>query len=102
MRRSEKCDLNVGIVNYRDHPPQDRTYVTQIHHLTNEIGKTRQFINKTKASGGGDFPEAVCCGLDDCLNALKWRKDAVKVVILIADAPPHGLGLCSDGFPNGN
>lgn len=95
IRRSEKCDLRVGLVNYRDHPPQDRTYVTNIHHLTDDIKKTREFINKTRASGGGDFPEAVCCGLNDCLHELKWRDDAVKVVILIADAPPHGLGKIS-------
>jgi hypothetical protein len=102
LRRSEKCDLKIGIVNYRDHPPQDTTYLTQIHHLTNNIIKTKIFINRTQASGGGDIPEAVCCGLNDCLNALKWRDDAVKVVILISDAPPHGLGADYDGFPNGN
>ena len=32
---------------------------------------------------------------------MEWRDDAIKVVILIADAPPHGLGGCGDGFPNG-
>lgn len=102
MRLSEKCDLKIGIVNYRDHPPQDNTYLTQIHNLTNNIIKTKIFINRTQSWGGGDIPEAVCCGLDVCLNKLKWRDDAVKVVILIADAPPHGLGADSDDFPDGN
>lgn len=93
MRGSERCDLRVGIVNYRDHEPQDTTYVTQIHHLTDNIKKTKKFIKNTEAEGGGDFPEAICCGLTDCLTKLKWRDDAVKVVILICDAPPHAMGI---------
>jgi hypothetical protein len=52
------------------------------------------------ASGGGDGPEAVCCGLHKALH-FEWRPNAAKVVILIADAPPHGLGEHGDGFPNG-
>lgn len=84
--------MQVGVVNYRDHPPQDRTYITQIHHLTRDIAETRKFLIGTEASGGGDRPEALCCGLHDCLSKLNWRNDAVKVVILITDAPPHGLG----------
>lgn len=84
--------MRVGLVNYRDHPPQESSYVTQIHALTDDIAKTKQFIEKTSAAGGGDSPEAICCGLFDCLTGLNWDNDAVKVVILIADAPPHGLG----------
>lgn len=53
------------------------------------------------AQGGGDFPESVCCGMSDCLEKLEWRSEAVKVAILIADAPPHGLGNLGDSFPNG-
>ena len=32
---------------------------------------------------------------------MPWRESATKVCILIADAPPHGLGESNDGFPNG-
>jgi len=32
---------------------------------------------------------------------LEYRKDAARVVVLIADAPPHGLEPSGDGFPNG-
>lgn len=32
---------------------------------------------------------------------MDWRKEATKVVVLIADAPPHGLCEVGDGFPNG-
>lgn len=53
-----------------------------------------------QASGGGDEPESICCGLYDVLH-MDWRKEATKVVILIADAPPHGIYAFGDGFPNG-
>lgn len=44
----------------------------------------------TVASGGGDGPEAVTAGMAASLNDLEWRRDAAKMVVLIADAPPHG------------
>ena len=59
------------------------------------------YVTKTQAFGGGDEPVSVCCGLNDCFEKLKWRNEAIKIAILIADAPPHGLGSCGDAFPNG-
>lgn len=51
---------------------------------------------------GGDGPEAVAPALHAAVHTLSWRKSAVKVALLIADAPPHGLETVGDGFPNGN
>lgn len=45
------------------------------------------------ASGGGDGPEAVTAGLARCLTELVWRPHAAKMVVLIADAPPHGTSF---------
>jgi Mg-chelatase subunit ChlD len=72
-----------------------------LHQLTDDVNIAKQFINKTIASGGGDLPEAICCGLADCLNKIDWLESSVKIAILIADAPPHGLCIPGDGFPNG-
>ena len=33
---------------------------------------------------------------------LPWREQATKMMVLIADAPPHGLGEYSDGFADGS
>jgi len=93
--------LRIGLVNYRDHPPQDSTYITSINDLTDRIDDARKFISNTTAFGGGDLPEAVCCGLSDCLFKLTWRDEAIKICILIADSPPHGFVCSGDGFPNG-
>jgi hypothetical protein len=58
------------------------------------------YVDTMAADGGGDGPEAVADGLHDILN-LTWRPNSTKVCVLIADAPPHGLGEDGDGFPNG-
>lgn len=99
--RSEKCSLRIGLVNYRDHPPQDTSYITQINQFTDNIATIKDTLINTKAQGGGDLPESICCGMNDCLEKLDWRSEAVKVAILIADAPPHGLGCAVDSFPDG-
>lgn len=35
------------------------------------------------------------------VHTLSWRKNAVKIAILIADAPPHGLDPAGDSWPDG-
>lgn len=99
--KSEKCHLRIGLVNYRDHPPQDLTYVTEVNDLTDDIKSAKDFISKTTARGGGDLPESICCAFHDCLEKLTWRDDSIKIAILITDAPPHGLGICEDDMPKG-
>jgi hypothetical protein len=53
------------------------------------------------ASGGGDGPEAVTAALGEALD-MDWRPHAAKMVVLIADAPPHGIGEYGDGFDDGS
>jgi hypothetical protein len=48
-----------------------------------------------RASGGADQPEAICCAFYECLS-LNWEDQAVKIAILITDAPPHGIGNSFD------
>lgn len=50
--RSEKCLLNVALILYRDHPPQDSTFVTQVHDFTDDAEEAKQSIDKASASGG--------------------------------------------------
>ncbi|KAI9510603.1 elongation factor-2 kinase [Russula earlei] len=70
-------DLRVGLVAYRDHPPQDHTYVTRNFGFSSDIDKVHRDLSSLYASGGGDGPEAM--------------------IVLIADAPPHGVGEYGDG-----
>ena len=61
----------------------------------------RKNLRTLVATGGGDGPEAQTAALSEALN-MDWMDSAVKVVILITDAPPHGIGESRDGFPEGS
>ncbi|XP_077980029.1 uncharacterized protein LOC144435309 [Glandiceps talaboti] len=96
----EMSDIHLGLVEYRDHPPQDSTFVTRVLDFTPSLNTMQKRMDQMSASGGGDGPEAVADGLHKALK-LKWRPQATKVCVLIADAPPHGLDKSGDGFPKG-
>lgn len=94
-------DLRVGLVAFRDHPPQDHTYITKNFGFSSDISKVHKDLSGLYASGGGDGPEAVTAALAEALN-MDWREYASKMVVLIADAPPHGIGEYGDGFDEGS
>ena len=93
--------LRLAIVAYRDHPPQDSSYITKILPFTSNVNEMKTFLKSLYASGGGDGPEAVTAAMQECLS-LNWRQDASKMTVLIADAPPHGIGEYGDGFSQGD
>ena len=102
--RTEGLEIRFGIVSYRDHPPQDRTYVTRVFDFSDRIKRVHKEISDLKPSEGGDTPEAVADGLFDARTKLSWERDAYKVLLLVGDAPPHGKlynSIGDDYFPNG-
>jgi hypothetical protein len=92
--------LRLGVVEYRDHPPQDRM-VFRAHAFTTDLAKAQATINKLKADGGGDGPESVLDGVLAACRELEWRDHARRLAVLVGDAPPHGVGCHGDGFPKG-
>ncbi|KAJ6230219.1 protein sey1 [Anaeramoeba flamelloides] len=103
---TSKENIRFAFVAYKDHPPQDKTYVTKIQPF-DQTNKVLQFIDGLKATGGGDAAESVLDGLEAACN-LNWRqstkrKAVQKIIIHILDAPPHGkrYGSSGDGFPDG-
>jgi Mg-chelatase subunit ChlD len=86
---STRPDVAFGVVAYRDHPPEDLTYVTQVYPLSRELGKVQEVLNGLQAEGGGDDPEAVMDGLWDALQESQWRTSSYKVIVLVGDAPAH-------------
>ncbi|KRX00209.1 hypothetical protein PPERSA_10708 [Pseudocohnilembus persalinus] len=92
----QKClkkniDLKIALVFYRDHPPEEESFVTKYTDCTNNITNLIQFLKSIGgAQGGGDIPEAVLDGLYDSLKKVNWRASAQKYIIHIGDAPPHG------------
>lgn len=96
----EKSDVALALVEYRDHPPEETTFVTRVNDFTNSVSKMKQWLEACWAYGGGDEPEAVADALH-ALTKLHWRSTSTKICVLISDAPPHGLTQDRDGFPNG-
>jgi hypothetical protein len=91
LSKNSNIDLQVGLVEYRDHPPQDKTFITRIYPLTDDLKKMQKDINKLNAQGGGDAPEAVYQGLWDTCQQMSWRNHSCRLILLVGDAPPHGF-----------
>ncbi|HEX7888826.1 MAG TPA: VWA domain-containing protein [Ramlibacter sp.] len=81
-------DICLGLVAYRD---RGDAFVLRSHDFTNDVGAfLQQALYPLQAAGGGDYPEAMNEALHDTVHQLSWRGDgATRLVILLADAPPH-------------
>ncbi|KAH8107493.1 hypothetical protein DFH11DRAFT_1181496 [Phellopilus nigrolimitatus] len=93
--------LRVGLLAYRDYPPEDQTYITKPYEFTHDLDIMKRNLGELTAEGGGDDPEALSAALECALNMKGWRTDATKVIVVVTDAPPHGIGERGDSFPNG-
>ncbi len=91
LSADNNIDLLIGMVEYRDHPPEEKSFITRVYQLTKDMKKMQQQINLLKAEGGGDTPEAVYDGIMDACNKMKWRKGSSRFILLVGDAQPHGF-----------
>jgi hypothetical protein len=91
LRTDANLDLHTGLVEYRDHPPQEKSFVTRIHPLTGDPKAMQKVIAGLKPDGGGDMPEAVYDGLQDTSTKMTWRPHSLRLALLVGDAPPHGM-----------
>ncbi len=86
LRRSHPgLDVRVGFVFYRD---LGDDYVTNTIPLTRDFTQAQNDLAQRYAGGGGDYPEAMDQALIRAAGQ-EWRGDAVKTMLLVADAPPH-------------
>jgi hypothetical protein len=83
-------DLKVGLSLYRDHPSQGDEFVTVTFDLM-KIEDVQSKISEITVGGGGDVPEAVLDGIIDGVTDMKWRDSSRRILILIGDAPAHGM-----------
>jgi hypothetical protein len=74
----------LALVEYRDHPPEEISFVTRTHDFTDSIKEMKKRLEQCSAEGGGDHPEAVADGLHEALK-LSWRTDSTKICVLISD-----------------
>ena len=80
-------DLRFGMVTYRDRGDE---YVTRMFDFNRDVRRFLRTIEGVRARGGGDYPESVNEALHTAVHRPDWRlNDAVRLVFLVADAPPH-------------
>ena len=84
---SASNQIRTGALFYRD---EGDDYVTIHSDFSSDVKTTHDFINKQKADGGGDYPEAVHTALAGSLQSLSWDPEArSRIAFLILDAPAH-------------
>ena len=102
-----RCDVRFGLVTYRDHPPEDTTFVCRAAPFTRDPAAMQRAVDAMVATGGGDGPEALADGLRAACE-MAWRPEpaTTRIAVVVTDAPPHGLepavhGRAADAFPAG-
>ena len=86
LRRSHPgLDIRLGLIVYRD---LGDVYVTRTYPFTADADAMQASLRAQYAAGGGDYPEAMDLALHRAV-VQDWRPDAVKSLLLVADAPPH-------------
>ncbi|CAA6801691.1 MAG: Expressed protein, partial [uncultured Sulfurovum sp.] len=81
-------DVNIrfGLTLYKD---KGDDYVVKDFAFTSETQKMKEQLAAQSANGGGDYPEAMDKGIQKGLDASWAAEDGVRIMFLVADAPPH-------------
>ncbi len=80
-------DLRFGMVSYRDRGDE---YVTRLFDFDQDVQRFSDTIRGVQADAGGDAPASLNEALHVAVHRPEWRAgDAIRLVFLLADAPPH-------------
>jgi hypothetical protein len=72
---------------YRD---RGDLFVSRTFDFTPDVGAFHEALAEVEAEGGGDYPESLNEALHRAIHAPEWRgQNAVQLIFLVADAPPH-------------
>ncbi|HMN30279.1 MAG TPA: VWA domain-containing protein, partial [Caldilineaceae bacterium] len=83
----ERPEVRYGLVAYRD---RGDAFVVRPYDFTDNLADFQANLAALRADGGGDMPESLNEALHVAVNQLSWRnEETVRLVILVADAPPH-------------
>lgn len=79
-------DIRQGLILYRD---EGDDYVVRNLGFTHKAGTMKNWLRAQQADGGGDYPEAAAQALHAAVD-LPWRRGKGKrIIVHVADAPPH-------------
>ena len=86
------ASLELAIMVYRD---RNDEYLTNYSDFTTDIISQQMFLSKQRASGGGDFEEAVDVAMEEAAEK-QWSSSAkTKILVHVADAPSHDNDVAS-------
>jgi hypothetical protein len=80
--------IKIGVIAHGDYC-DSKIYVTKHQALSNKPEPVIKFVEKVKATYGGDYPEAYELVLHEARD-LKWSSSSKKILVMIGDAVPHG------------
>jgi len=86
LRLPAKPKVRFALVLYRD---KGDAYVTEKYDFTDDIDLFQSRIDNVTAGGGGDFPEDLQSALKVAVEELSYKKEAIKLSFIVADAPAH-------------
>lgn len=100
--------LRVAVLGFKDIDDQSCQFQESSwrggSHFTEQIQNAVRFVDKisAKSSGGGDLAEDHLGALDRCMswNAPDDWTAQIKFIMLLTDAPTHGMAPQSSGFVN--
>jgi len=89
--------LHFGVWGYRD-PVEDipgieyttKNFTPALQNIQ-DFGATMDTVKETKVDSV-DFPEDVFSGLSDAIEKTAWTPGAMRIIVLVGDAPGHELG----------
>ncbi|MDX9972048.1 MAG: Ig-like domain-containing protein [FCB group bacterium] len=101
--REQFSNTAFGAIKFKDYG-YDSDYVTEIATpITLDISLFNAGIAGmgTHGGAGGDWPEAFVEAVLQGVEEIRWRHDAVRLLVVVGDAPPHdpiyGTGVSGSG-----
>ena len=99
-------DLRLGIVAFGDYCDMENAQTFgdayQCQPLTNNENDLVKFVMESKDTNGGDGDEFYELVLKKIIDETAWRENSTRIILLIADANPHGLGYSYADIVKGN
>ena len=96
--------MRFGLWGYRDFPENcpgiefnTRNYTPMLQRLS-EFATTLRSVKETKVDSV-DYPEDMFAGVSDAIQQTQWRKDALRLIVLVGDAPGRRPGEFDPACP---
>ena len=84
-KNNSQANISLAMMVYRDEGDE---YVTKYSDFTTNVANQQSWLGKQRASGGGDFEEAVQTALEQAIDK-QWSAKSTKLLFHVADAPAH-------------